>query len=236
MAADGFWTDPGRFAVLEEAEYIDRIESAVAAARQTLHRLSSNPPSPVPLRALISKMALRVHLLERAWPDVAEGKRSAAWIALRPLDGSPKSAALAATLAGMIEQWAEARGMHSDALKVPGWSRAWAIEGFAQALGATPTGFAALRILEDECGIHIGEEGGLGETARVEIVTASQAPEPASMLAANAIADALEAARSGEIVRRYQERPTPLVRDRRKGFRTGRLDLVLAGHFDLMDA
>jgi hypothetical protein len=56
------------------------------------------------------------------------------------------------------------------------------------------------------------------------------------MLAANAIADALEAARSGEIVRRYQERPTPLVRDRRKGFRTGRLDLVLAGHFDLMDA
>ena len=76
----------------------------------------------------------------------------------------------------------------------------------------------------------------VGETARVEITTASQSPEPPSMLAANAIADALEAARSGEIVRRYQERPTPLVRDRRKGFRTGRLDLVLAGHFDLMDA
>jgi ATP-dependent Clp protease ATP-binding subunit ClpC len=225
MAADGFWTDPGRFAVLEEAEYIDRIESAVAAARQTLHRLSSNPPSPLPLRALISKMALRVHLLERAWPDVAEGKRSAAWIALRPLDGSPKSTALASSLAGMIEQWAEARGMHADPLKVPGWSRAWAIEGFA-----------GLRILEDQCGLHIGEEGGLGETARVEIATASQSPEPPSMLAANAIADALEAARSGEIVRRYQERPTPLVRDRRKGFRTGRLDLVLAGHFDLMDA
>jgi ATP-dependent Clp protease ATP-binding subunit ClpC len=225
MAADGFWTSAGRFAVLEEAEYIDRIESAVAAARQTLHRLSSNPPSPAPLRALVSKMALRVHLLERAWPDVAEGKRSAAWIALRPLDGTPKSAALATALAGMIGQWAETRGMHVEELKIAGWSRAWAIEGFA-----------ALRILEEEGGLHLGEEGGLGETARVEIATATQAPEPASMLPANAIAAALEAARSGEIVRRYQERPTPLVRDRRKGFRTGRLDLVLAGHFDLMDS
>ncbi len=225
MAADGFWTGAGRFAVLEEAEYIDRIESAVAAARQTLHRLSSNPPSPAPLRALVSKMALRVHLLERAWPDVAEGKRSAAWIALRPLDGTPKSAALATALAGMVGRWAETRGMQVEALKIPGWTRAWAIEGFA-----------ALRILEDEGGIHIGEEGGLGETARVEIATAPQAPEPASMLAANSIADALEQARCPEIVRRYQDRPTPLVRDRRRGFRSGRLDRVLAGHFDLMDA
>ena len=41
--------------------------------------------------------------------------------------------------------------------------------------------------------------------------------------------------RSGKVVRRYQDRPKPLVRDRRRGFRTGRLDLVLAGHFDLME-
>jgi hypothetical protein len=96
-----------------------------------------------------------------------------------------------------------------------------------------------LRILEGECGLHIGEEGGLGETARVEIATAVQPAEPASMLSAPLpalAAQALEAARSAEVVRRYQDRPTPLVRDRRKGFRTGRLDLVLAGHFDLIDS
>ena len=47
-------------------------------------------------------------------------------------------------------------------------------------------------------------------------------------------AEYLDRTASSDIVRRYQERPTPLVRDRRRDFRTGRLDLVLAGHFDLM--
>jgi len=228
MAADGFWTSPGRFTVLGEAEYIDRIESAVTAAKKTLHRLSSNPPAPAPLRALITKMALRVHLLEQAWPDVAEGKPSAAWIGLRPLDDTPKSAALATALASMIDRWAEDRGMQVEPLKLAGWTRAWSIEGFA-----------ALRILQGECGLHVGEEGGLGETARVEIATTAQPYEPSSMLVAPLpalAAQALDAASSTEIVRRYQDRPTPLVRDRRRGFRTGRLDLVLAGHFDLMDA
>ena len=35
------------------------------------------------------------------------------------------------------------------------------------------------------------------------------------------------------VVRRYRFEPTPLVRDAVRGFRTGRLDRVLAGDFDL---
>ena len=44
-------------------------------------------------------------------------------------------------------------------------------------------------------------------------------------------------AASGEatgIVRRYREEPSPLVRDAVRGFRTGRIDRVLEGQFDLM--
>jgi ATP-dependent Clp protease ATP-binding subunit ClpC len=37
------------------------------------------------------------------------------------------------------------------------------------------------------------------------------------------------------IVRRYRERPTPLVRDAVRNWRTGRLDAVLAGSFDLVE-
>ena len=50
MAADGFWTSPGRFAVLGEAEYIDRIESAVAAARTRgdFYKAPDRPVPPVP--------------------------------------------------------------------------------------------------------------------------------------------------------------------------------------------
>ena len=35
------------------------------------------------------------------------------------------------------------------------------------------------------------------------------------------------------VVRRYRERDAPLVRDAGRGYRTGRLDRVLAGDFDL---
>ena len=226
MADEGFWTSPERFAVLGEAEYLDRIENAVAAARRTVGRLARQEPGSAAARGLVSKMALRVHLLESAWPDIAEGKGPAAWVGLRAVERNEKSAALGEALAGMIEGWADARGMQIEALKLPDWDRGWAIEGFA-----------ALRILELENGLHVGEEGGLGETSRVQISVARQAAEPAAVLPeplGRAAARALEGAASDELVRKYQDRPTPLVRDRRRGFRTGRLDLVLAGHFDLM--
>jgi hypothetical protein len=226
MGEDGFWTSADRFAVLGEAEYLDRIESAARAARQTCDRLASQPEGSLATRSLVAKMALRIHLLENAWHDAGQGKSSAAWIALRPVEDTPKSAAFAASLAAMIEGWAAQRDMDIRPMAVAGWQRAWSIEGFA-----------ALRILEDEHGLHIAEEGGLGETAAVQIAVTAQPPGPASLLpeAPSAIAaKAFDRIASSDIVRRYQERPTPLVRDRRRDFRTGRLDLVLAGHFDLM--
>ena len=226
MAGDGFWNSPDRFAVLGDAEYLDRIESATRAARKTVERLASQPLGGSATRSLVSKMALRVHLLENAWHDAGDGKGSAAWIALRPVEETPKSFGFATLLAGMIEGWAAQRGMDLKPLALDGWQRAWSVEGFA-----------ALRILEHENGVHIAEEGGLGETARVQIAVAAQIPGPESLLPAPlsvVAAKALHDARTDEVVRRYQERPTPLVRDRRRDFRTGRLDLVLAGHFDLM--
>lgn len=228
MGEDGFWTSADRFAVLGEAEYLDRIESAARAARQTVERLASQPEGGAATRSLVAKMALRVHLLEQAWHDAGEGKTSAAWIALRPADDAPKSGTFGATLASMIEDWASMRDMDIRPIVVAGWPRAWAIEGFA-----------ALRILEQENGLHLAEDGGLGETAAVQIAVAAQPPGPESLLPgplAAIVAKALEGAATREIVRRYQEHPTPLVRDRRRDFRTGRLDLVLAGHFDLMNA
>jgi hypothetical protein len=38
---------------------------------------------------------------------------------------------------------------------------------------------------------------------------------------------------SDSVVRRYRQEPAPLVRDSVRGYRTGRLDRVLAGDFDL---
>jgi ATP-dependent Clp protease ATP-binding subunit ClpC len=37
------------------------------------------------------------------------------------------------------------------------------------------------------------------------------------------------------VVRRYRKAPSPEVRDRVRGWRTGRLDRVFAGEFDVME-
>jgi ATP-dependent Clp protease ATP-binding subunit ClpC len=39
---------------------------------------------------------------------------------------------------------------------------------------------------------------------------------------------------SRAVVRRYRREPSPLVRDSVRGWRTGRLDRVLAGEFDVL--
>jgi ATP-dependent Clp protease ATP-binding subunit ClpC len=44
-----------------------------------------------------------------------------------------------------------------------------------------------------------------------------------------------QAPRPNTVVRRYREQP-PLVRDAAGGWRTGRLDVVLGGDFDLLQA
>jgi ATP-dependent Clp protease ATP-binding subunit ClpC len=44
------------------------------------------------------------------------------------------------------------------------------------------------------------------------------------------------AAPTSAIVRRYREGPAPIVRDVAAGWRSGRLDAVLGGDFDLLSA
>ena len=85
---------------------------------------------------------------------------------------------------------------------------------------------ARCRSLRPEAGLHVLEvpdgRGGY-ERRRVRVTV---------------LADGLERAaarRARAIVRRYRERPTPLVRDAVRGWRTGRLDAVLAGGFDLVE-
>jgi ATP-dependent Clp protease ATP-binding subunit ClpC len=78
-------------------------------------------------------------------------------------------------------------------------------------------------------------EGAERVTARVRLAVVPLGDVPPAK-APRLIARALDAApRPNAIVRRYRERP-PLVRNADGRWRTGRLDLVLAGEFDLLDA
>jgi ATP-dependent Clp protease ATP-binding subunit ClpC len=72
--------------------------------------------------------------------------------------------------------------------------------------------------------------------ARVRVAAAPLGDLSASKLSA-ALKEALfDAGQPNGIIRRYRDDAAPLVRDLAGGWRSGRLDAVLAGDFDLIAA
>ena len=102
-------------------------------------------------------------------------------------------------------------------------------------------GLGASSILADEAGLHVCETLQVaGESRTMNRVTisveiAASPPTEAAGLEeeaarARAALDDVESVR--HVTRRYQFEPTPLVRDAVRGYRTGKIDRVLAGDFD----
>jgi ATP-dependent Clp protease ATP-binding subunit ClpC len=207
LGEPGFWEDEGRFAVLGGVELRDRIEAGLRSARSLLGRLrrARRPPA-----ALVRRAAQRLLLLDEALDALAAGEPADARLRV---EGDPE---FGPRIVAMYRGWAQERGMRLEVVE----ERAGRRFRFA----ATVSGFAALRVLRRENGFHVLEipdgRGGY-ERRRVRvIVSADGGEEPSSRPV---------------IVRRYRERPTPLVRDAVRGWRTGRLEAVLAGGFDLVE-
>jgi ATP-dependent Clp protease ATP-binding subunit ClpC len=101
------------------------------------------------------------------------------------------------------------------------------------------SGFGAYRILSREIGLHVLEQS---ETATGPARVAARvllAPSPLGDLSKGqrraAIADAFaKAPRTSQLVRRYRRGPSPLVRSADGGWRTGKVDAVLGGDFDIL--
>jgi ATP-dependent Clp protease ATP-binding subunit ClpC len=99
------------------------------------------------------------------------------------------------------------------------------------------TGFGAFRTLQAEAGLHVLDDPTQDNARRtVARVTVAAGPErnpgvEGALVEAHRLLDA--AASPSAIVRRYREGPPPMVRDVAAGWRSGRLDAVLGGDFDL---
>jgi ATP-dependent Clp protease ATP-binding subunit ClpC len=99
------------------------------------------------------------------------------------------------------------------------------------------SGYGAHELLRPEAGWHVLELDAQGEHSR-QRVRVSVLPQPERPLrepldeARRALAG--HATKEARVVRRYREEPSPLVRDAVRGWRTGRIDRVLGGDFDLL--
>jgi len=105
------------------------------------------------------------------------------------------------------------------------------------------TGLGCGEILMSENGVHVMEldrerPGGEHDTERVSAVVQVTPWEPGPERERGALTElarrAFErASMAPAVVRRYRLEPAPLARDSQRGYRTGRVERVLEGDFDL---
>ena len=243
-ASPGFWDSPNRFEILGQAEYMDRIDAGFATARRLAERLVGTKPGKRQhfSRTLMQRLAHQIYLLEAAARGSLENHPQDAFVLVEAGRDSQitdlQNDTFAAQIALMYLQWAEKRRMRHKILEE------------RKSGGKTPfrmliaiAGYAAFDILEKEAGLHVLEFPAERNTVRrckARVRIAPQPPEPAGNFSDALHQQALQAFANAEkngqlaIVRRYREAPSPLVRDSVRNWRTGRLDRVLGGDFDLM--
>jgi ATP-dependent Clp protease ATP-binding subunit ClpC len=226
-----FWETSGRFGVLAKAEYLDRLEAATRTAERLAARLErSGRSGGRPSAEVVELLAVRLHVLDAALAGIAASEPFELFVDVRAAaNGDP---AFAARLAEMYLAWGRDRGMEVEPL-------AGADGGHLLAV----SGLGCWRLLESEAGLHVLEDVDDSEdgapvverdTARVRIAPR----EPGPRLDGDALAELGRAAIDAvppntAVVRRYRRGSSPLVRDAARGYRSGNLDRVLAGGFDL---
>jgi ATP-dependent Clp protease ATP-binding subunit ClpC len=235
MSSADFWHRPDRFEKLARLALMDRVAAAADTVDALRTRLARGARQPGHYhRELISRLALQVHLVSEGVRDVFEGAAVEVALMVEPaLDaGASDSRATGAwcrQLLGMYRDWAENRHMQLSEVQTGGELPVLLISGFG-----------AERVLKRECGLHVlelsGSNGASRAGARVRLAAAPLGDVPAGRLP-RALSEALgKAPRASAVVRRYRGEPSPLVRSADGSWRTGKLDAVLRGDFDLMAA
>ena len=226
MRSRAFWESPERFAVLGRIEYVDRVEAALRTAEKLSARLARPNRTGIAAAPIVQLLAQRLYLLDCACTGADASAPADSFLEIRESTVDRTDGDFAGQLRDMYEAWGQRRGMRLRRLRSAS-SHMLAISGIG-----------AYAILSAETGLHVFEtpraEHSFGRIAvRVAVAPClSAAPDSDPSVLARCALDALPA--TATIVRRYRTEPSPLVRDSVRDWRTGRLDRVLAGEFDVM--
>ena len=237
ISEPGFWDRDDRFELLAEAEYLDRLQAAARTAERLGARLGRGVRADGGANAeLVGLLAGRLYVLDRALSGIEHDAPREVFLHMRRsgqgagAEGGPEE--FAATLAEMYVGWADRCGMHAELLESPNGEHLLSISGLGcgEILGAE----AGLHVLE-----HVDDErdgSPVVDRDQVQVVVVGRVPggerSPAVVLR-EARAAVANAESPSVVVRRYRPGKSPLVRDGVRGYRTGRLERVLAGDFDL---
>jgi ATP-dependent Clp protease ATP-binding subunit ClpC len=238
MSAAGFWQRADRFDRLARLALMDRIAAAAGTADSLRGRLERGGGQREHYsRELISRLALQLHLIKDGIRDVFEQSAVEVAVLVEPAMRPAASDARAfdawcRQVLDMYRAWSNNR--HMQLSEIPNGDP----DGLPLLL---VSGFGAHRLLSKECGLHVLElqDSGSGTnrvSARVHMAAAPLGDIPAARMPGLLAAALDKAPRANTVVRRYRSEPAPLVRSADGSWRTGRLDAVLRGDFDLLAA
>ena len=231
MNGDGFWQRDGRHAILDRIELMDRIDTAAKTLRSLGDRLMRTGAN----TRLVQSIAGRLYVLREGLKDLDEKRATQAVVGVRLVTNDARlrgAKEFRDDLVEMYQSWARSRGMRLTRLR----SRNSRYEVLFLV-----SGFGSFGLLQPETGLHVLEVPADGNKfdrirARVQVAPVpTSGPEVLRDIERNATA-LLDSDKTQKvvIVRRYRRDPSPLARDSVRGWRTGKLDQVLAGNFDLI--
>jgi ATP-dependent Clp protease ATP-binding subunit ClpC len=235
MSSDDFWKREDRFNTLARFALMDRVKAAAETANALRRRSERYNRAPPRYSAELSgRLALQLHLIREGVEDAFDNAPVELALTIEPvLDGAGDRLATLAwcdRMRSMYRAWAAKRHMQIAELSGSGTDSHRPI--------MTIGGFGAYRTLSSEAGLHVFEptEGaGSRVTARIRLAVVPLGDFSAAKEHKLVVEALDQAPRASIVVRRYREQP-PLVRDAAGKWRTGRLDLVLGGEFDLLQA
>jgi ATP-dependent Clp protease ATP-binding subunit ClpC len=227
MQRPDFWNQPDRRAILSRFEVMDRVKAAANTARGLAARLDrSASASGRYSRDLVARLASQLFVVGHGVEDAITDAPVEVVVSVQPVLGGGDARAGAqwcGRLLEMYRRWAAHRGMHTSEVEEL----------------IVFSGLGAARLLQGETGLHVldyEDSDDAGRTVAKVIVKATpfNLPESRSDRYAVLAAEIERAPQPSTVVRRYRDDTSPLVRDMKQGWRTGRVDLVFDGHFDVL--
>ena len=234
MQKPDFWNQANRVAILSRFEVMDRVKAAAGTARGLATRLerSANASGRFS-RDLIVRLASQLFLVNHGIEDAVTDAPVEVALAVQPVLDQARNAEVSIRwcerLLEMYRKWAARRGMHVIEVGSPE-SR---LNLFVI------SGFGAARLLSPEAGLHVLDYEDSDDAGRtVARVTVKPTPFvlPESTVEQWVLLSSLlgKGPAPASIVRRYRVDSSPVIRDLKQGWRTGRTELVFEGHFDLI--
>ncbi len=231
MSEADFWSRDDRHFALSDLEFIDNVQETFDNIDSVFERLNGGDSVRVNYNPhLLNQLANRMHLLGHALQSYQSEEAQDAYMLI---SSEFQHKEFLDSLEAMYLAWARKRSM-----TIHEFGRHQIDDRLVVALSFN--GFGAFRILRAEEGIHLLEKsenkdkGKSAASARVRLLP-KHAKDHRQAIALPHLMSRFKATKKDlEIVRRYKQGKSPLIRDLRRKWRTGNYNRILQGDFDLM--